>query len=41
MGFEASVDLEDGLRRTVEWFRDSIGQQDGETESAQPVGERI
>jgi GDP-L-fucose synthase len=41
MGFEASVDLEDGLRRTVEWFRDSVGQQDGETESAQPVGERI
>jgi GDP-L-fucose synthase len=41
MGFEAKVGLEEGLRRTVEWFRD-VGEEatSGEPSGEPPIGER-
>ncbi len=41
MGFEAQVGLEEGLRRTVEWFRD-VGEEatSAEPSSEPPIGER-
>jgi GDP-L-fucose synthase len=38
IGFEARVGLEDGLRTTVEWFRDSIGRGEVEHAARQPAG---
>jgi GDP-L-fucose synthase len=38
IGFEARVGLEDGLRTTVEWFRDSVGRGKVEHAARQPAG---
>jgi GDP-L-fucose synthase len=35
MGFEAQVGLEEGLQKTVQWFRESLG--DGESSAARPA----
>jgi GDP-L-fucose synthase len=37
MGFEARVGLEEGLRRTVEWFRGSVGSDDAAPAAQQPA----
>jgi GDP-L-fucose synthase len=41
MDFEASVGLEDGLRRTVEWFRESTSRRETSATPAQSVGDRV
>jgi GDP-L-fucose synthase len=38
MGFEASVGLEDGLQKTVEWFRMSLGAGAGRRSSERSAG---
>lgn len=41
MGFEATTGLEQGLQRTVEWFRNSLGGDEPAPAPAQHAGGRV
>jgi hypothetical protein len=41
MGFEAKIGLEEGLLRTVEWFRQSVTEGEISTERAESSFGRI
>jgi GDP-L-fucose synthase len=41
MGFEAQIGLEDGLRKTVEWFRENLADDGATARAPQPSASRL